>query len=277
MAETAKKPVAKKDNVILSDAKNLGKNGDSSAKVRNDQDNNVAKTTEPVILSEASAKSKDLDKKVPQQVRNDKSAKYLPRLKKLYKENYAPELQKELGIKNIHDVPKLEKIIVASGTGKGKDDKKYQEIVEITLRKITGQQPIKRIAKKSIASFKIRKGMGAPLGQMVTLRGDMMYEFLDRLVNVAMPRIRDFHGAKQSGFDRQGNYTLGIVEQSIFPELSFEDTAILHGLQVTFVISNSNKKTERSDVPHKTGGLVSGAPSRALLEKFGIPFEKGAK
>jgi large subunit ribosomal protein L5 len=183
--------------------------------------------------------------------------KLIPRMKKLYKDQFIPELQKELKIKNVHDVPKLTKIIVASGTGKGKDDKKHQEIVETTLRKITGQAPTKRIAKKSIASFKIRKGMGAPLGQMVTLRGDIMYEFLDRLVNVAMPRIRDFHGASKKAFDAQGNYTLGIVEQSIFPELSFEDTAILHGLQVTFVIKNDSKEE-----------------SKALLEKFGIPFEK---
>ena len=102
--------------------------------------------------------------------------------------------------------------------------------------------------------------MGAPLGQMVTLRGDHMWEFLDRLVNVAMPRIRDFHGVSGKAFDRQGNYTLGIVEQSIFPELSFEDTALLHGLQITFVIKN--------EAPEH---------SRALLEKFGIPFEKGGK
>ena len=183
-----------------------------------------------------------------------------PRLLTEYREKMVPELQKDLDIKNVHDVPKLEKIIVASGTGRNKDDKKHQEIVGITLRKITGQQPTKRIAKKSIASFKIRAGMGAPLGQMVTLRGDMMYEFLDRLVNVAMPRIRDFHGASSKAFDNSGNFTLGITEQSIFPELTFEDTAVLHGLQVTFVIKNNSKQE-----------------SKALLEKFGIPFEKEAK
>lgn len=183
-----------------------------------------------------------------------------PRLKKLYRDQYVKELASELNIKNIHDVPRLAKIIVASGVGRNKDDKKYQEIVEITLRKITGQEPTERIAKKSIASFKIRKGMGAPLGKMVTLRGDQMYEFLDRLVNVAMPRIRDFHGVSKKAFDNQGNFTLGITEQSIFPELTFEDTAILHGLQVSFVIKNNGKEH-----------------SKALLEKFGIPFEKGGK
>lgn len=187
--------------------------------------------------------------------------KQIPRLKKLYKEQYVSELQKELDIKNIHDVPKLEKIIVASGTGRNKDDKKHQEVVGLTLEKITGQKPVNRIAKKSIASFKIRAGMGAPLGKVVTLRGDRMYEFLDRLVNVAMPRIRDFHGVSNKAFDNQGNYNLGIAEQSIFPELTFEDTAILHGLQVTFVVKNNDKEQ-----------------SKALLEKFGIPFErKGGK
>ena len=126
-----------------------------------------------------------------------------------------------------------------------------------TLRKITGQQPVDRMAKKSIASFKIRAGMNR-VGVSVTLRGNRMYEFLDRLTNVALPRVRDFHGVGAKGFDRAGNYNLGIVEQSIFPELTFEDTQLLHGMQVTFVM--------------KTGGA---AHSRALLEKFGIPFEKG--
>lgn len=186
--------------------------------------------------------------------------KMIPRLKQLYNEQIAKELASELGIKNIHDVPKLSKIIVASGTGRNKDDKKHQEVVAVTLRKITGQEPTERIAKKSIASFKIRAGMGAPLGKMVTLRGDRMYEFLDRLVNVAMPRIRDFHGVPKKAFDGQGNYTLGISEQSIFPELTFEDTSVLHGLQITFVIKNNDKEH-----------------SKALMEKFGIPFEKGGK
>ena len=186
--------------------------------------------------------------------------KVTPRLKAEYNDKIVKELQSELSIKNIHDAPKLEKIIVASGTGRNKDDKKHQEIVGITLKKVTGQQPAERIAKKSIASFKIRAGMGAPLGKVVTLRGDMMYEFLDRLISVAMPRIRDFHGVPVKAFDNQGNYTLGITEQSIFPELTFEDTAILHGLQITFVIKNKDKEH-----------------SKALLEKFGIPFEKGGK
>ena len=189
-----------------------------------------------------------------------KSTVYVPRLKTLYKDQITKELQSELELTNIHQVPKLEKIIVSEGTGKKKDDKRFQELVKTTLTKITGQAPVERLAKKSIATFKIRANMGAPVGTTVTLRGDRMYEFLDRLANVALPRVRDFHGVGAKGFDKGGNYNLGITEQSIFPELTFEETQILHGLQVTFVIKNEGE-----------------AHSRALLEKFGIPFEKKGK
>ena len=180
-----------------------------------------------------------------------------PRLKALYKSTYAAELKKELGLANMHEVPKLQKIVVSVGIGKHEDDKRHHELVVTTLAKLTGQQPIDRMAKKSIASFKIRAEMNR-VGVSVTLRGARMYEFLDRLVNIAMPRIRDFHGVSAKGFDRRGNYNLGLVEQSVFPELTFEDTQVLHGLQITFVIQPSNA-----------------ANSRALLEKFGVPFEKG--
>ena len=189
-----------------------------------------------------------------------KTAVYVPRLKTLYKDKIAKELQSELELTNIHQVPKLEKIVVSVGTGKKKEDKRFQEVVKNTVTKITGQVPVARLPKKSIATFKIRGGMGAPIGYSVTLRGDQMYEFLDRLVNVALPRVRDFHGVGVKGFDKGGNYNLGILEQSVFPELTFEETQILHGLQVTFVIKNEGE-----------------AHSRALLEKFGIPFEKKGK
>ena len=142
------------------------------------------------------------------------------------------------------------------GLGKNKDDKRHYEVVKNTLTKITGQAPVDRMAKKSIAGFKIRAGMNR-IGVSVTLRGARMYEFMDRFINVAMPRIRDFHGVGLKAFDKGGNYNVGITEQSIFPELTFEETQVLHGLQVTFVIENQ-------DVAH----------SRALLEKFGMPFEK---
>ena len=189
-----------------------------------------------------------------------KTANYVPRLKTLYKDTIAKELKSELELTNIHQVPKLEKIIVSVGTGKKKDDKRFQELVKTTLIKITGQSPVERLAKKSIATFKIRAGMGSPVGTTVTLRGDRMYEFLDRLVNVALPRVRDFHGVGAKGFDKGGNYNLGITEQTIFPELTFEETQIIHGLQITFVIKNQDQ-----------------AHSRALLEKFGLPFEKKGK
>ena len=179
-----------------------------------------------------------------------------PRLKALYKDTIVKELQAELKLVNVHQVPKLEKIVVSVGIGKNKDDKRFYEIVRNTLTKITGQHPVDRMAKKSIAGFKIRAGMNR-VGISVTLRDGRMYEFLDRLTNVALPRVRDFHGVSAKAFDKGGNYNLGMVEQSIFPELTFEETQILHGLQATFVISGGNS-----------------VYSRALLEKFGIPFEK---
>lgn len=182
-----------------------------------------------------------------------------PRLKQLYKTQFVKELQKELKLANPHQVPRLEKIVVSSGIGKHKDDKRYHQIVSTNIRKITGQQPVDKMARKSIASFKIRAGMNR-VGISVTLREARMYEFLDRLVNIVLPRVRDFHGVGAKSFDKSGNYNLGIIEQSVFPELNFEDTATLHGLQVTFVINSDG--TEQS---------------RALLEKFGMPFEKGGK
>lgn len=179
-----------------------------------------------------------------------------PRLKALYQSEYVKELQAELNLGNVHQVPKLEKITVSVGTGKSKEDKRHLETVKNTLTKITGQAPVERLAKKSIATFKIRANMGAPVGVSVTLRGARMYEFLDRLVNVSLPRVRDFHGVGVK-FDKGGNYNLGLNDQSIFTELTFEETQVVHGMQITFVIKNENA-----------------AHSRALLEKFGLPFEK---
>lgn len=181
------------------------------------------------------------------------------RLKALYKEDLVARLQKELELANVNQVPKLEKITLNVGLGKNKDDKHFHEVVVNTLRKITGQQPIDRMAKKSIATYKIRRGMNR-IGVSVTLRDARMYEFLDRLVNVVLPRVRDFHGVNPKAFDKAGNYSIGIVDQSVFPELGFEDTTTIHGLQINFVI--------KADQP---------AHSRALLEAFGMPFEKEAK
>jgi large subunit ribosomal protein L5 len=189
----------------------------------------------------------------------DTSATTAPRLKLQFQQTLAGELKEKLELENIHQVPRLEKIVINVGLGKSKDDKRTFEIVRTTLRKITGQQPVEVMAKKSIASFKIRAGMNT-IGMKVTLRGDKMYEFLDRLTNIVLPRVRDFHGVSAKAFDPQGNYSLGLTEQSVFPELTFEDIAQLHGLQINFVINSSNPTN-----------------SRALLEGFGIPFEKTGK
>lgn len=189
---------------------------------------------------------------------SDVKTNVLPTLKKDYKDKYAKELLAELGLKNAQEVPRLEKVIVAVGLGKQKDDKKMFEVVENTLTKITGQKPINTYAKVSIATFKLREGN--KIGMKVTLRGDHMYEFLDRLINLVLPRLRDFHGVSLKAFDSQGNYSIGLTDQSIFPELSFEETTHSHGMQITMVI-NSNDKSD----------------SKALLEKFGMPFEKENK
>ncbi|HVV26103.1 MAG TPA: 50S ribosomal protein L5 [Candidatus Saccharimonadales bacterium] len=179
------------------------------------------------------------------------------RLRQQYNDKFAKELQKELGLKNPHQVPRLEKIVVNSGLGKAMNDKRLMEVATNTLRKITGQQPIQTTAKNSIAGFKLREGN--KIGLKVTLRGDKMYEFMDRVINTVLPRLRDFHGVSAKAFDGQGNYAIGFVDQSVFPELSFEETSPAHGLQVIFVIKCETKEQ-----------------SRALLEKFGMPFEKGA-
>lgn len=187
-----------------------------------------------------------------------KSASTQARLRVAYNDDYSVALMKELGLKNFHEVPRLEKVIINVGLGRAKDDKKTIEAATNTLRKITGQEPVQTFAKKSIAAFKLREGN--MIGLKVTLRGDMMYEFVDRLINIVMPRLRDFHGVSSTAFDRQGNYSFGMIDQSVFPELSFEETTTAHGLQAVFVIKSQNPEQ-----------------SRALLEKFGLPFEKEGK
>ncbi len=184
-----------------------------------------------------------------------KTASDTTRLKTLYKEQYAKELQKELSLSNIHEVPVLEKIVVNVGLGKAKDDKRAMEVATNTLRKITGQQPIQTTARMSIASFKLREGN--KIGIKVTLRDKQMYEFMDRVINIVMPRLRDFHGVKNTAFDKSGNFSVGFIDQSVFPELTFDETTYLHGLQVVFVIKSRSPED-----------------SKALLTKFGMPFEK---
>lgn len=180
------------------------------------------------------------------------------RLRVQYNDTFAKELLSELNLKNPHQAPRLEKVIVNIGLGRAKDDKKILEVATNTLRKITGQQPVETIAKNSIAGFKLREGN--KVGLKVTLRGDRMYEFVDRVITIVLPRLRDFHGVSATAFDNQGNYSLGFTDQSVFPELSFEETTNAHGLQVVFVINSEEKEH-----------------ARALLEKFGMPFQKENK
>lgn len=187
-----------------------------------------------------------------------KNTATLPRLKQAYLDAYVPELKKELELTNVNEVPKLEKIVLNIGLGRSKDDKQMFEVATNTLTKITGQKPVETYAKLSIATFKLREGN--KIGLKVTLRGDRMYEFMDRLINIVLPRLRDFHGVSNKAFDKQGNYAIGLTEQSIFPELTFEETTKPHGMQVVFVTKSNNP-----------------AHAKALLTKFGMPFEKEAK
>jgi large subunit ribosomal protein L5 len=182
-------------------------------------------------------------------------AKYIPRLQTEYNDKFVAELQKELELKNVHQVPRLEKIVINVGLGRAKDDKKTIEAAKNTLRKITGQAPVETVAKNSIAGFKLREGN--MIGLKLTLRGARMYEFMDRLLNIVLPRLRDFHGVSLKAFDKQGNYSIGMTDQSVFPELTFEETTTPHGLQIVFVVKSQGRED-----------------SKALLTKFGMPFEK---
>ena len=177
------------------------------------------------------------------------------RLKADYHNKFVGELLTELGLENVMQVPKLNKIVLNIGLGKSKEDKKMIEVATNTLTKITGQKPVETFAKNSIAGFKLREGQ--KIGLKVTLRGDYMYEFMDRLINIVLPRLRDFHGVSNKAFDKSGNYSLGLVDQSVFPELTFEETTTVHGIQAVFVVKCQEP-----------------VHSRELLEKFGMPFEK---
>jgi large subunit ribosomal protein L5 len=178
-----------------------------------------------------------------------------PRLKASYRSEFLMQLRDELKLRNLHDAPKLEKIVINIGLGRAKDEKRLLDVGTNTLRKITGQQPVTTVAKQSIAAFKLREGN--KIGLKVTLRGDRMYEFADRFINIVLPRLRDFHGVSVKAFDKQGNYSIGLTDQSVFPELTFEDTSTAHGLQIIFVVKAKQP-----------------AHARALLEKMGLPFEK---
>lgn len=175
------------------------------------------------------------------------------RLQILYNTVIVPKLQKELGYTNIHQVPRLEKIVINRGLGEASQNAKALESSIVEISAITGQRPVITRAKKAIASFKIRKGM--PVGLMVTLRRERMYAFLDRLINIALPRIRDFRGVSPKAFDGRGNYTLGIREQLIFPEINYDSVDQLRGMDISIV---TTAKTDEE--------------GRALLKAFGMPF-----
>ena len=180
---------------------------------------------------------------------------YVARLKKEYKERIVDALKEEFGYKNVMQVPKLEKIVVSRGVGAAVADKKLIDHAVDELTLITGQKAVSTMSKKDVAAFKLRKGM--PIGAKVTLRGEKMYEFLDRLVTSALPRVRDFQGIRSTGFDGRGNYSLGVTEQIIFPEINIDKINRINGMDITFVTSAPTDKEAKS-----------------LLTELGLPFKK---
>ena len=180
----------------------------------------------------------------------------MARLKEKYL-SLKPEIQSELDIKNVMQIPELEKVVISVGAGFAMKDNKLIKNIEDTITKIAGQKASTVIAKKSVAGFKVREGM--PVGIRVTLRGENMYNFFDRLVSIALPRVKDFRGVPRNGFDGRGNYNFGLQEQLIFPEISYDSIMQIHGMNITVVTSADSDKA----------GFT-------LLEKMGMPFTKGS-
>ncbi len=180
---------------------------------------------------------------------------YIPRLKQEYKDRVVSALTEEFSYDNVMQVPKLKKIVLSRGVGAAVADKKLIDYAVDELTNITGQKAIATISKKDVASFKLRKGM--PIGAKVTLRGERMYEFLDRLITSALPRVRDFNGIKATGFDGRGNYSLGILEQIIFPEIDIDKVNKISGMNITF---ETSAKTDKE--------------AKSLLTELGLPFKK---
>jgi large subunit ribosomal protein L5 len=191
------------------------------------------------------------ESKAPEQARH--SAKERPRLRSRFEKEVAPALLKELELKNPMAVPRLHKIVVNMGVGEATQNAKVLDPAVNELGQITGQKPVVTRAKKSIAAFKVRQGQS--IGAMVTLRGDRMYEFFDRLVNIVLPRVRDFRGVSSKSFDGRGNYTIGLHDQLIFPEISYEKVDKLKGMNVTIVTTAANDNQ-----------------ARTLLKHMGMPF-----
>ena len=180
---------------------------------------------------------------------------YVPRLKKEYAERVKPALKEEFSYANVMEIPGLKKIVLSRGVGAAVADKKLIDHAVDELTTITGQKAVQTISKKDVASFKLRKGM--PIGAKVTLRGYRMYEFLDRLITSALPRVRDFNGIKANGFDGRGNYNLGVTEQIIFPEIDIDKVNRINGMDITFV---TTAKTDKE--------------AKSLLTELGLPFKK---
>lgn len=180
---------------------------------------------------------------------------YTPRLQEKYRNEVVAALTERMGYKNIMQVPKLEKICLNQGIGEATTDKKLVDVASEEMTRITGQKAVATLSKKDISNFKLRKAM--PVGVRVTLRGERMYEFLDRLVSTALPAVRDFHGINPKGFDGRGNYNLGIKEQIIFPEIFIDQVNKITGMDITFVTSASTDKE-----------------AFELLKEFGLPFKK---
>ncbi|HUW20130.1 MAG TPA: 50S ribosomal protein L5 [Sedimentisphaerales bacterium] len=181
----------------------------------------------------------------------------MARLKDLYKSQIVPELAREFNYKNRMAVPRVEKIIVSMGVGKATQDKKFLELAKKDLMMIAGQMPVACKAKKSVSNFKVRAGVET--GLKVTIRGERMYEFMDRLISLAIPRVRDFRGLNPNGFDGRGNYSMGLSEQSVFPEINPAQIEFQQGMNITFVT------TARTD-----------EEARKMLDLFGMPFRKSA-
>jgi large subunit ribosomal protein L5 len=198
-----------------------------------------------------SSKDSSQEQKAPDQARH--SAKERPRLRSKFDKEVAPALLKELELKNVMAVPRLHKIVVNMGVGEATQNSKVLDPAVNELTQITGQRPITTKARKSIAAFKVREGQS--IGAMVTLRGDRMYEFLDRLVNIVLPRVRDFKGVSTKSFDGRGNFTLGLHDQLIFPEISYEKVDKQKGMNVTIVTTAANDNQ-----------------ARTLLKHLGMPF-----
>ncbi|MBA2251620.1 MAG: 50S ribosomal protein L5 [Nitrospirales bacterium] len=216
----------------------------------------AGKASEKKVKKEAAGQKKELrpEGAVPSKgAKVQDEPKVAPRLRETYRNQIVPALMKEFGYKNPMQVPKVERVVLNVGMGEAIQNVKLLESAVTELGIITGQRPVVTKAKKAIAGFKLRQGM--PIGAKVTLRNDRMYEFLDRLVSLALPRIRDFRGVSPKAFDGRGNYTLGLKEQLIFPEIQYDSVASIHGMDIT-IVTTANTNDE----------------GKALLRHMGMPF-----